>query len=175
LSNIDLRDLILIGHVIRPHGVTGLLRIVSYAQSKETFLQTGSVFLGKAEEELEERKIISIKAHGSVYLLRLSGIDSIAQAEQLRNTEIFIKKQSLIKKDGDEFFWFELLGLEVYLVNGQYLGILSQILPTGTNDVYVVEDQGREYLIPAIHQVVKEINLTEKKMVVSPLKGLLDL
>ena len=86
-----------------------------------------------------------------------------------------IRKNSLIKTDEDEFFYYELLGLNVYLTTGQYLGAVKDIFPTGSNDVYVVEGLGKEFLIPAIHQVIKEINIAEKRMVISPLKGLLDL
>jgi 16S rRNA processing protein RimM len=65
--------------------------------------------------------------------------------------------------------------LDVYTITGQYLGVLKEIFPTGSNDVYVVENQEKEFLIPAIHQVVKEINIPQKKMVISPIRGLLDL
>ena len=175
MSNSNLRDLILIGRVLRPHGLTGLLRIVSYAQSQETFLQAGSVFLDQGQNRLSERNVVSIRRHRSCYLLKLSGLDSIEQAELLKGAEIFIRKDSLAKKEEDEFFWYELLGLEVYLVTGEYLGVIREILPTGSNDVYVVRDKGREFLIPAIHQVVKEINLPQKRIVILPIKGLLDL
>jgi len=175
LTRAGLRDLILIGHVVRPHGLTGLVRIVSYAQSKETFLEAGSVFLNTGENELYERKVVSIRPHRSVFFLKLSGLNSIDQAEALRGAGILIKKDSLVKKDKDEFFWYELLGLDVYLTTGQYLGVLKEIFPTGSNDVYVVEGQGTEFLIPAIDQVVKEINIPRKTMVISPVKGLLDL
>ena len=170
-----LRDLILIGHVIRPHGLTGLLRIVSYAQSKETFLEAGSVFLKTGQDELHERKVVSIRPHRSIFLLKLSGLNSIDQAEALRGAGILVRKDSLAEKDEDEFFWYELLGLDVYLETGQYLGILKEIFPTGSNDVYVVENQGKEFLIPAIHQVVEEIDIPRKRMIISPVKGLLDL
>ena len=170
-----LEDLILIGHVVRPQGLTGLLRIVSYAQSKETFLKAGSVFLETGQNELYETKVVSIRPHRSVFLLRLSGLNSIDQAEVFRGAGILIKKDSLAKKDEDEFFWYELLGLDVYLTTGQYLGVLKEIFPTASNDVYVVEGQGKEFLIPAIHQVVKEINISQKRMIISPMKGLLDL
>jgi 16S rRNA processing protein RimM len=92
-----------------------------------------------------------------------------------RGAEILIRKDSLKKKDEDEFFWYELLGLDVYLITGQYLGVLKEILPTGSNDVYVVRNQGKEFLIPAVHEVIKEINIPQKRMVISPIKGLLDL
>lgn len=175
MSKKRLRDLILIGHVIRAHGLTGLLRIVSYAQSKETFLQAGSVFLKTGQNELHEAKVVSMQPHRSWYLLRLSGLDSVEQVEIFKGAEILIRKDSLIKTGEDEFFWYELLGLEVYLTTGEYLGALKEIFPTGSNDVYVVENQGKEFLIPAIHQVVKEIDIPQKRMVISPMKGLLDL
>ena len=106
--------------------------------------------------------------------MRLSGVNSIDQATALRGSEILIRKDSL-KKNQDEFFWYELLGLHVYLTTGEYLGVLKEIFPTGSNDVYVVKNRGREVLIPAIHQVIKEIDIPRKKMSISPLKGLLDI
>ena len=175
MSNIDLEDLILIGHVIRPHGLTGLLRIVSYAQPLETFLQAGSLFMDRGNSDFEEKKAIDIKPHGSFFLLRLSDLNSIEQAENFRKAGIYIKKDFLGEKEENEFFHYELLGLNVYLITGQYLGVVKEIFPTGSNDVYVVEGQGKEFLIPAIHQVIKEINIAQKRMIISPLKGLLDL
>ena len=175
MIRVGFRDLVLIGHVIRPHGLTGLLRIVSYAQSKETFLEAGSVFLKTGQDELHERKVVSIRPHRSVFLLKLSGLNSIDQAEAFRGAGILVKKDSLSQKDEGEFFWYELLGLDVYLTTGQYLGILTGIFPTGSNDVYVVDNQGKEILIPAIHQVVREIDIPRKKMIIVPVKGLLDL
>ena len=173
MSSAELSDLILIGRIIRPHGLTGLLRIISYAQSRETFLEAGSIFLHKSKNELDERKVVSITSYGEAYLLRLSGVDSIDHAKTLKGLEILIRKDSL-NKNQDEFFWYELLGLDVYLTTGEYLGILREIFSTGSNDVYVVENQGREVLIPAIHQVVKEIDVPRKKMFILLLKGLLD-
>ena len=175
MRNIDLKDLILIGHVIRPHGLTGLLRIVSYAQSSETFLQAGSLFVDRGNNEFEERRVIDIKPHGSFFLLRLSDLNSVEQAEIFRKAGIYIKRDFVGEKEKDEFFYYELLGLDVYLITGQYLGVIKEIFPTGSNDVYVVEGEEKEFLIPAIHQVVKEINIAKKRMIISPLKGLLDL
>ena len=171
----DLKDLILLGHVIRPQGLAGLLRIVSYAQSTETFLRAGSVFLSIDKKGFLKEKVVSVKPHGSTCILRLSHINSIDQAERYKGAEILIRKESLLKEEGDEFFWYELIGLDVYLLSGQYLGVIKKIFPTGGNDVYVVEGQGKEFLIPAIHQVVKEINIGDKKMIISPIKGLLDI
>jgi 16S rRNA processing protein RimM len=175
LSKRERKDLIAIGHVIRPHGVTGLLRIVSYAESRETFLEAGSVFLKTDKNELHERVVDSIQPHRSFFHLRLLGLYSAEQAEAFRGAEILIPKDSLKKEDEDEFFWHELLGMEVYLTNGEYLGVVRDIFRTGSNDVYVVEHEGKEFLIPAIHQVVRQIDISQKRMIISPMKGLLDL
>jgi 16S rRNA processing protein RimM len=174
-ENNRLEDLILIGRVIKSHGLTGLLRIVSYAQSKETFLRAGSVFLKTNQNELHEGKVLSIRPHRSWHLLRLSGLGSREHFSALKGAEILIRRETLQEKQEDEFYWFELLGLEVYLTTGDYVGVLSEVFPTGSNDVYVVRDRGREYLIPGIYEVVKEIDLSGNRMIISPLKGLLDL
>ena len=175
MSKRERKDLIVIGHVIRPHGLTGLLRIVSYAQSRETFLEAGSVFLKTDNNQLYEKEVHSVQPHRSFFLVRLSGLDSLEQAGVFRGAEVLIPKDSLKKADEDEFFWHELLGMEVYLTTGEYLGVLREIFATGSNDVYVVKHKGTEFLIPAIHQVVKEIDVSERRMIVSPIKGLLDL
>jgi len=174
LGQKDLKDLILIGHVIRPHGLTGQLKIVSYSGSEETFFRAGSVFLSLEKKELFENKVVSLKRQRSAYILRLSHINSIDAAERYKGAEILISKEFL-KKDRDEFFWYELIGLNVYLQSDKYLGVLKSIFSTGANDVYVVEGEEREYLIPAIHQVIKEINIIDKKIIILPIKGLLDI
>jgi 16S rRNA processing protein RimM len=74
-----------------------------------------------------------------------------------------------------EFYWCDLLGLKVVTDLGEFLGTLTDIIATGSNDVYVVKNDSREYLIPALADVVLEVDLDEGKMVVSPPEGLLDL
>ena len=80
-----------------------------------------------------------------------------------------------MEKEGGEYFWYELIGLDVYLVSGEYIGKIENILPTGSNDVYIVGKEEKEYLIPAIEDVVKEIDIERKKMIIEPLEGLLEL
>ena len=133
------------------------------------------MFIGKANEELEARNVLFVREHGSVYILKLSRLKSIEEAEELQGADIYVCKEALLEKEEGEYFYFELMGLEVYLDTGHYLGVLKRIFETGSNDVYVVQGQEKEYLIPAIYQVVKEVNLPEKRMVISPMKDLLDL
>jgi len=175
LINVSAEDLLLVGKVIRPQGLKGLLRIRSYSGSAESFMNAGTVFLKSDTEELLEYKVSSVKAHKGVFLMKLDGLISLEDAERYRGAEILIKKDLLRRESGEEYFWFELIGLNVYLTSGRYIGTLKDIVATGSNDIYVVKERETEYLIPAIHEVVKEIDLKKKKIIISEMEGLLDL
>jgi 16S rRNA processing protein RimM len=175
LSKISPENLLLVGKVIRPHGLDGSLRIRSYAQSAESFLDAGNVFLKSDKDEMRKCKVLSIKPHKSLFLILLQGLRSPEEAERYRGAEIFIRKDLLEQKGEEEYFWFELIGLEVFLNSGQYLGKLTDIIPTGSNDIYVVKKGGKELLIPAIHEVIDEIDVENKKIIISEMEGLLNL
>ena len=105
--------------------------------------------------------------------MKLEHLDSLMEAEKYRGAEILIVEDAL--KDDDEYFWHELIGLRVYLNTGRYIGTIEHILATGSNDIYVVRDGESESLIPAIHDVVVEIDLKDRKMVIVEMEGLLNL
>ena len=168
-------NLLLVGKVLRPHGVGGLLRIWSYSQSEESFLQEGTIFLKAGPEEFHKTRVITVTPHKNIFLLKLDGLNSSEEAERFRGAKIFIRKAGLRKKEEDEYFWFELIGLKVFSKNDTFLGTLSDILETGGNDIYVVREGKEEFLIPAIHEVIEEIDLVEEKMIVHEMEGLFDL
>jgi 16S rRNA processing protein RimM len=141
----------------------------------ESFLNAGTVFIKPEGGDILEHSLLSITPNKNVFLLKLSDLNSLDDAERYRGAEIFIRKDCLKRSSEDEYLWVELIGLEVFLDNGRYLGILKDILSTGSNDIYVVRDRESEILIPAIHEVVREIDLVNKKMIISEIEGLLDL
>lgn len=167
--------LILVGKVIRPHGSRGLLRIMSYGGEQASFMDSGSLFLKSIETgETHEHTLISIKPHKDFFLVKLDGLSTRYDAEEYKGSEIFVKKDTLTRGE-DEFFWFELLGLDVYLDTGRYLGQISQIIPTRGNDIYIVKGKGREILIPATYEVIHNIDLEKKVVTIGEIEGLLDL
>jgi 16S rRNA processing protein RimM len=107
--------------------------------------------------------------------MKIRNLDSLQEAEKYRGAEVLIRKDFVLEKDEDEYFWHELIGLRVYLNTGRYIGTISQILQTGSNDIYVVQEGNTEVLIPAIHDVVEEIDLSNRKMIIREMEGLLDL
>lgn len=174
MSKVSPENLLLIGEVIRPHGLDGTLRIRSYAQSESTFLDAGIVFLKSDPPEPQEYKVLSVKPHKNILLMKLEGLDSVEGAETYRGANILIRKD-LLKRKKEEFFWFELIGLKVYLDSGRYIGILKDIIQTGSNDVYIVREKEEEFLIPAIHEVIKTIDLENNKMIIRKMEGLFEL
>ncbi|MFC1534534.1 ribosome maturation factor RimM [Thermodesulfobacteriota bacterium] len=168
-------NLLLVGKVIRPHGLDGLLRIWSYAQSEESFLNAGTVFLKSDQQELFEYQVISVKPHKKFFLMRLKGLNSLEDAERYSGAKILINKDFLKRESEDEYFWFELIGLQVYLNSGRHIGTLKDIITTGSNDIYVIREGDAEFLIPAIHEVVEEIDLENKRMIISETEGLFEL
>ena len=174
MSKVFPEALLLIGRVIGPHGVRGLLKIDSYARSEDTLLTAGRIYLKQRNGEISECAIVSAVPHKGASLIRLDGLDSRDQVEPYCGAEIFIPKAA-VSRGEDEYFWHELIGLRVYLETGRYLGTLEEIVSTAANDIYVVREGKEEFLIPAIHDVVKTIDLENGKMILSEVEGLLDL
>ena len=107
--------------------------------------------------------------------MKLEGLNTLEEAEKYRGAAILIRKDIVLRAGDAEYFWHELIGLEVYLSGGEYVGTIKHILPTGSNDIYVVQEGKREVLIPATHDVVKEIDLINNRMIISEGEGLRDL
>ncbi len=162
------------GKVIRPHGFRGVLRIRSFARSEASFLDAGTVFLRSVSGEVHEYTVTSVKPHKNISLMELVGINSADEAEVCRGADFLIWKEASTGEE-DAYFWYELLGLKVCLDTGEYIGSIFQIVPTGSHDIYVVKKGDKEIFIPAIHEIVKEIDLENRKMIISPMEGLLDL
>jgi 16S rRNA processing protein RimM len=167
LNEVSSEKLLLMGKVIRPHGLDGLLRIFSYAESGSSFIRAGTVLLKSDQMEISEHEVISIRAHKKALLLKLKGISSLEDAERYQGAEILIRKEALGPKNDDEYFWFELIGLEVFLNSGPFVGLLQEIINTGSNDIYIVKAGNKEVLIPAVQGIVLKIDLVNKKMIIA--------
>jgi 16S rRNA processing protein RimM len=166
--------LLLLGKVVRPHGLEGLLRVRSYAQSEVSFSEAGEVLLKSGSGSIHTCRVLSAKPHKNIVLVKLEGVDSLEEAERLREAEILVKSDLIHRKEG-EYFWHELIGLRVFLDTGEHIGDITQIVPAGGNEIYVVSHGRKEIFIPAAYEVVKEIDLEKGTMTISAMEGLLDL
>lgn len=168
-------DLILLGKIVATHGIRGQLRVVPYSGHFDTFLAIGSVTLKDAAGRMAGYDIASAAVHGKKLLLALKGYADINRVEHLVGCELYVGRDQLPLPEEDEYYWHDLLGLTVITSSGEQLGSLESIIETGSNDVYVVKSKEREYLIPALAEVVTSIDLTAKVMTITPFEGLFDL
>ncbi len=168
-------SLLPVGKVLRPHGLRGLLRIQVYAESDAIFERAGKVYLRGEGGEGKEFTFDSSQPVKANFILKLEELASLNEAEKYRGAEILVRRDALPPREDDEYFWFELLGLDVLLENGESLGSIVDIISTGGHDTYVVKGRKGEILIPGTHETVKEVDLERRKMTISPLEGLLDI
>ena len=128
----------------------------------------------KKNSNQTEYEIEEVKYHKDMVLIKFKGIDKVEQAEMLRNSYLTVSRDSVEKLEEGRYYIVDLLGLEVYTDEQTLLGTLEDIFNTGSNDIYVVKDkQGKQILLPAIQDVIKQIDIENKKIIVHLLPGLI--
>jgi 16S rRNA processing protein RimM len=168
-------ELVLLGKVVATHGIKGQLRIAVYSGEFETILSLSSLMFKGPDGKMETFEVAASAVHGKKILVALKEYGTINQALHLVGRELYVAREQMPELAEGEFYWCDLLGLKVMTEGGEPLGLLADIIATGSNDVYVVKNDGREYLIPALEDVVLDIDLDKGTMTVSPPEGLLDL
>ncbi|MCY1712742.1 ribosome maturation factor RimM [Caproiciproducens galactitolivorans] len=160
------------GKVVGTHGLQGELRVDPWCDSAEFLARFKTLYW---DEGAEEADVVSSRVHKNQLLLKLKGIDSIEQGDMLRGKVLYIRREDA-KLDEGSYFMQDLLGMDVYDADSYiYYGTLTDILQTGANDVYqVTAEDKKNYLIPAIPDVIININLTNGKMQIRPLRGIFD-
>ena len=172
---IDQDELIPVAKISGTHGIKGLLKIFSYSGNIESFQHSGTVFLKEKNGLLQEYSISGVAAHGGGFILSLAGFNDINQVLSFVGSELCLKRSQLPEPAEDEYYWRDLIGLAVSTDQGVDLGKIVDIFETGSSDIYVVRDGSKEYLIPAIADVISKVDIAGNKMVITPLDGLLDL
>jgi 16S rRNA processing protein RimM len=154
------------------HGLKGTSKIKSYAESLEIF-KSGAVLLVSSPDGRKNRYEIDwIKSHSRGALLTFKEITGRDQAKSLIGSEIYIEKAELPELEAGTYYWFDLIGVNVYTSDDRYIGRIDSIIETGANDVYVVKAADKEILVPALESVVRSIDIESKIMRVELPEGL---
>jgi 16S rRNA processing protein RimM len=165
-----------IATIVGAHGLQGTCKVVCHGEEEEIFEAGRRVLVKTTAGMLKAFEMRWFKPHGRTVLLALWGVDDRRHAEELIGCDIMVPKSALPELTPGTYYWHELIGLAVYSTDGRFLGRLTAVIPTGSNDVYVVRKTESaatpETLIPALRSVVVEVNLTEKRMRVNLPDGL---
>ncbi len=155
---------ICLGRLTSAHGIKGEVKALVAVDDLETLEAVGEVELDNVSY-----KITAARFQKKGLILSLAGVATRNQAESLVGKDIWIYPEQLPELPAGEYYWFEILGLEVYRADtGGHVGQVKAILPTPAHDVYVVRQQGLEYLIPAVADVIVAIEPERGRLVVSP-------
>ena len=162
-------SLLEVGQIVNSYGIKGFLKVVPLVDSIEQFKTFKKLYIQNKEElEIEE-----IKFSKNLVLVKVKGIDTIEDALRYKNLYLYAKREDIKLEDGAHFI-VDLIGLEVYTDDGRLLGILKEVLQPGANDVYIVESEDKkQILLPVIPDVVKDINIEKRKIIVHLLEGLI--
>lgn len=163
--------LLTIGKITGTHGLKGDLKILPLTDYPERYFNLKQVFVGN-ENKHQCMEIEKVSKHKNFYLFKFKAIADINDAEHLKNDFLLIKEEDAVVLPEDTFFIHDIIGLEAYLNNGSYLGKVKEVIETGSNDVYVINGEAGEKLIPALKDVVS-IDLKNKKIIVNDMPGLL--
>ena len=162
-----------IGQIVNTNGLKGVVKVNPFTDDISKFEDLKYVYI-QLKSELKKVKIEQVRYNKNQVLIKLEGIDSIEEAEKYRNFYLKTEKESQEDLGEDTYYIVDLIGLDVYTDKNEYLGKIEDVFPTGSNDVYVVKDNlGKQILIPAIADVVKEVDLKNKKMIINLIPGLI--
>ena len=161
-----------IGQIVNIFGIKGFVKVNPWVNDVTRFDDLKKVYI-KIRKSLKELEIEEVKYHKNQVLLKFKGVETVEQAEMLRNAILEIDRKDAIPLEEGEYFIADLLESEVYTDEGKKLGILEDIFNTGSYDIYVVKNElGKSILLPGIPDVIKEVDIENKKIIVHLLKGL---
>lgn len=159
-------NLLEIGQIVNSYGIKGFLKVVPFTDDVRRYDKLKTIYIEK-NKKLVQMEIEEVKYHKNLVLLKLKGIDDINDTIDFKNCYIKIDRKDAVKLPKDSYFIVDLIGIEVMTEEGEFLGNLVDVFPTGSNDVYVVKDElGKQLLLPAIGDVIKSVDIENKKMVV---------
>ncbi len=160
------------GKIVGTHGVKGMVRVQPWCDSGEFLKQFKHFYTDpNGEKRLD---VTSVQPHGNVVIMAIKGVDSIEKAETLRNKVIYINRKD-VKLPKDRYFIDDLIGCNVTDADsGNALGVLSDVSSTGANDVWHIKNGDKEYLVPAIDEVIVSVDTENESVIIRPLKGIFD-
>ena len=161
-----------IGIISNTHGIKGVLRVFPTTDYPERFKLMKEVYV-EIRGKRELHKVESVGFHKQFVLLKLSEINSMTEAEGYKTGRILIPEEMAVPLEEDEYYVRDLYGLKAFSDEGEFLGEITEVLPTGANDVYVISKEGEaDLLVPAIKDCILQVDIKGGKMLIKLLKGL---
>ena len=162
-----------LGQIVNVKGLKGEVKVNPFTEDNTRFETLKKVFVKKTRGEMIELSISKVVYNKNQVIIKFKEINTIEEAETLRNSYILVDRDSLEPLPEGVYYIADLLGLDVYTTEDEYLGKVDDIFSTGSNDVYVVKDElGKQRLLPGIDEVLIKIDIQNGKIIVNLIEGL---
>ena len=163
--------MLLCAKIVNTHGVLGEVNAIIYADSPEFFEGIRELVLGSGRVLHPNL----VRPHKDMLIMRFDEIETLDEAERLKGCDLYLKREQAAPLPEGRFYIVDIIGLLALTEEGETLGRVTDVIQTGKNDVYVIKnDDGREYLVPVIDEVVTDIDIPGGKILIKPIKGLFD-
>ena len=174
------KSLIFLGEIVNTQGRKGEVKLISYLSLSSFVTRDGrsllesmkNVYLVNLDGARKETRILGMREHKGFIILKFAGYDTISQAEQLKKYKVACKRLPLVR---GAYYVRDLMGMDVFAKDKtglRRLGKIVDIFGTGANDIYVIKEETKEILFPALKKFVKEININKKRMIIDLPEGL---
>lgn len=161
-----------IGQIVNTFGIKGMVKVKPFTDNIERFSNLEKIYI-KNKSGQTEYKIQEVKYHKNMVLIKFEGIENPEQADLLRNSYLIVDRETEEPLEVGRYYIVDMIGLDVFTDDNEYLGKLEDIYNTGSNDIYVVKNElGKQVLLPAIEDVIKNIDMDNKKVIVHLIPGL---
>ena len=161
-----------VGVISSTHGIRGEVKVFPTTDDAARFKKLKKVLLDTGKERLE-LEVQSVKFFKQFVILKFTDVDDINDIEPYKGKSLYVTREFAVPLKEDEYYIADLIGMEVFLEDGSAFGTLRDVMETGANDVYVIDTaEGKEVLVPAIKDCIKEVDVEQNKMTIHLLKGL---
>lgn len=165
-------DLVAIGRVVGAHGLRGQIKILPLTSNRDRFEEIRSVNLELQDRMIRSYDVEKVRIQGDLCVVKLTGVDDRSSAETLRGAWVSVTRAEIPPLGEGSFYVFDLEGLEVFRSDGVRIGTVVRVEEFPANDVLVVESETEEIWIPALKDIIREVNIGERRMMVALPEGL---
>jgi 16S rRNA processing protein RimM len=167
-------ELIAVAKIIKPIGIRGEVKIQLLTDEINRLSHLTSVWIGKQQQAATEHKILRVRQDVKQCLAALQGIETIEAAESLRDQFLFVSQDETVPPKEGRYFVDDILGCEMATQKGEQVGTIVDVLTLPGNDLWVVRNGQKEILIPAVKEIVKEVDVKRKRIVIDSPEGLIE-
>src|SRR5574341_129364 len=166
--------LVPLGEIVTTHGLDGWLKLNPFNADTTALVAGGEVFLDRPGAATVYQ-LEAVKPVKKQFLIKFCGVNNIEDAARLIGSQLSVDEALLDALEPGQYYHYQVVGFEVFDLNGAPIGTLVSLMSTAGGELYVVRGADREYLIPAVKEIIEKVDFTERKLIVNPPDGLLEL